>query len=60
LSNHVGKEAVITALNNGHLQLEVMKCKLVNIKAALRCTIKLEAYEQSLVHTGTLTSDESG
>jgi len=63
LTNDVGKEAFITALNDGHRQHEVMKCEPVNIKAALSCAIKLETYEQSLVHTGTLTSEfgrESG
>jgi len=35
---------------------EVMKREPVNIEAALSCAIKLEAYEQSLVHQGALTN----
>jgi len=44
LTNHVGKEAFITALSDGNLQLEVMKWELLNIEAALSHAIKVEAY----------------
>ena len=59
LTNHVYKEAFITALSDGHLQLEVMKREPVNIEAAVSCAIKVEAYEQSLVCQGTLATDKS-
>jgi len=49
LINCVGKEAFITALSDGKLQLEVMKHEPLNIEAALRHAIKVEAYEQSLL-----------
>jgi len=35
LSNHVGKEAFITALSDRHLQLEIMNRELQNFDAAL-------------------------
>jgi len=45
LTSHVGKEAFITALSDGNLQLEVMKREPVYIKAAVNHAIKVEAYE---------------
>ena len=53
----MGKEAFITALSDGNLQLEVMKHKPLNIEAALSYAIKVEAYEQSLVCQGTVAYD---
>jgi len=57
LTDHVGKEAFINAMNDGPLLLKVMKEEPVNIEAALSCAIKVDAYEQSLVYQGTLTTD---
>jgi len=48
LITHVAKEAFVAVLNDGRLQLEVMKCELQNVEAVLSRAIKLEAYEQSL------------
>jgi len=45
-------------VNDGHLQLEVMKREPSNLETALNCAIKLEAYKQSLTAQGTLTSDD--
>jgi len=55
LTNHVGKEAFITVLSDGNLQLEVMK---LNIEAALSHAIKVQLYEQSLMCQGTLVTDQ--
>ena len=41
LTNHVGKEAFITALSDGNLQLEVLKREPLNIEATLSHTIKI-------------------
>ena len=43
LTNHVGKEAFVAALNDWHQQLEVMKHELVNTETALNCAVKIEA-----------------
>ena len=48
-ATYVGKEAFITALNDGKLQLEIMKKESRNIEQALSHAIKLEAFEQSLL-----------
>jgi len=47
LVTHVGKEAFIAAVNNGKVQLEVMKQEAQKVEAALSHAIKLEAFEQS-------------
>ena len=44
----MGEEALIAALSNGKLQLEVMNQEPQNVKAALSHAIKLELFEQSL------------
>ena len=46
LTTHVGKEAFITALSDGNIQLEVMKWEPPTVEAALSHAIKVEAYEQ--------------
>jgi len=48
-TDHVGKEAFIRALNDGPLQLEVMKGEPTNLQSALNYATKYEAYECSLV-----------
>jgi len=58
LPDVLGKEAFISALNHGHLQLEVMKREPFDTQTARNCAVKIEAYEQSLVTQGTLTSDD--
>jgi len=58
LISHVGKEAFITALSDGNLQLEVLKHEPPNIEAALSQAIKVEAYEQSLACRSTLVTDQ--
>jgi len=57
-TNHVGKEAFITVLSDGNLQLEVMKQDPLNIGATLSHAIKIDSYEQSLVCQGTLVTDQ--
>jgi len=52
--DHVGKEAFIRALNDGPLQLEVLKGETETLEEAYNCATKFEAYEQSLVKQGTL------
>jgi len=54
-TDHVGKEAFIRALNNGPLQLEVMKGEPTNLEDALNFATKYEAYKSSLVSQGTLS-----
>jgi len=49
LVDHVGKEAFIRALNDGPLQLEVMKGEPTTLESAYNSATKFEAYEQSLV-----------
>jgi len=60
LVTHVGKEAFIVALNDGKLQLEVMKQEPQNLEAALNHATKLEAFEQSLAYQGTLIDHNDG
>jgi len=45
LFTHVDKEAVVVTLNDGKLQLEVMKREPQNVEAAHHA-IKLEAFAQ--------------
>ena len=49
MADHVGKESFINALNDGPLQMEVMKGQPTTLEAALNCAIKYEAYEHSLI-----------
>ena len=58
LTTYVAKEALITALNDNKLQLEVMKRVAHNVEEALSHAIKLEAYEQSLLLHNAVSSDE--
>ena len=60
-SDHVGKEAFIRALNDGPLQMEVMKGEPSNLETALNYATKYEAYEHSLISQGTfmVASSES-
>jgi len=58
LTTYVGKEAFITALSDGNLQLEVMKQEPPNVEVALSHAIKVEAYEQSLACQGTLATEQ--
>jgi len=53
--DHVGKEAFIRALNNGPLQLKVLKGEPANLEQALNLATKYEAYKSSLVSQGTLS-----
>jgi len=59
LTNHVGKESFIKALNDGPLQMEVMKGKPSNLEAALNCATKYEAYEHSLISQSTLSKSSA-
>jgi len=54
-TDHVGKEAFIRALDNGPLQLEVIKGEPTNLESALNFATKYEAYKCSLVSQGTLS-----
>ena len=58
-TDHVGKEAFIRALNDGPLQLEVMKGEPINLESALNYATKYEAYECSLVSQGTLSKSSA-
>ena len=55
LTDHVGKESFINALNDGPLQMEVMEGEPTTLEAALNCAIKYEAYEHSLITQGILS-----
>ena len=59
LTDHVGKESFINALNDGPLQMEVMKGEPSNLEAALNHATKIEAYEQSLITQGTLSKSSA-
>jgi len=52
-TDHVGKEAFIRALNNGPLQMEVMKNEPSNLESTLNYATKYEAYEHLLISQGT-------
>jgi len=54
-TDHIGKEAFIRALNNGPLQLEVLKGEPTNLEQALNLATKYEAYKSSLVSQDTLS-----
>jgi len=54
-TDHVGKEASIRALNNGPLQLEVLKGEPTNLEQALNFATRYEVYKNSLVSQGTLS-----
>jgi len=54
LVDHVGKEAFIRALNDGPLQLEVLKGEPETLEEVYNSATKFEAYEQSLVKQGML------
>jgi len=58
-TDHVGKEAFIRALNNGPLQLEVMKGEPTDLESALNFVTKFEAYKCSLVSQGTLSQSSA-
>jgi len=58
-TDHVGKEAFIRALNDGPLQLEVMKGEPINLESALNYATKYEAYECRLVSQGTLSKSSA-
>jgi len=58
-TDHVGKEAFIRALNDGPLQLQVMKGEPTNLESALNYTTKYEAYQCSLVSKGTLSKSSA-
>jgi len=60
LAMHVGKEALITALDNANLQLEVMKHEPATVEIALGHAIKLEAYEHSLTAHAVSSDHKSG
>ena len=57
---HIGKEAFIVVLNDGKLQLELMKQEPQNVEAALSHAIKLEAFEQLLAYQGTMVNHNDG
>jgi len=59
LTDHVSKESFIKALNDGPLQMEVMKGEPSNLEAALNCATKYEAYEHSLISQGTLSKSSA-
>jgi len=52
LITYVAKEAFVTALNDGKLQLEVMKHAPQCVEAAISHAIKLEAFERVLFLQG--------
>jgi len=58
-TDHVGKEAFIRALDNGPLQLEVLKGEPTDLEGALNLATKYEAYKSSLVLQGTLSKTSS-
>jgi len=58
-TDHVGKEAFIRALDNGPLQLEVMKGEPTNLESALNFATKYEAYKCSLVSQGTMSKSSA-
>jgi len=58
-TDHVSKEAFIRALNDGPLQLEVMKGEPSNLERALNYATKYEAYEWSLVCQSTLSKSSA-
>jgi len=58
-TDHVGKEAFIRALDNGPLQLEVLKGEPTDLEGALNLATKYEAYKSSLVSQGTLSKSSS-
>jgi len=58
LINHVGKEALITALSDGNFQLEVMMHEPLNVEAAFSYALKVKAYEQLLACQSTLVTDQ--
>ena len=58
-TDHVGKEAFMRALNDGPLQLEVMKGEPSNLESALNYATKYEACGCSLVSQGTLSKSSA-
>jgi len=58
-TDHVGKEAFIRALDNGPLQLEVLKGEPINVESALNFATKYEAYKCSLVSQGTMSKSSA-
>ena len=58
-TDHVGKEAFIRVLNDGPLQMEVMKGEPSNLETALNYATKYEAYEHSLISQGTLSKSSA-
>jgi len=58
-TDHVGKEAFIRALDNGPLQLEVMKGEPTNLESALNFATKYEAYKCSLASQGTMSKSSA-
>jgi len=58
-TDHVGKEAFIRALNDGPLQMEVMKGEPSNLETALNYATKYEACECSLVSQGALSKSSA-
>ena len=58
-TDHVGKEAFIRALDNGPLQLKVLKGEPTDLEGALNLATKYEAYKSSLVSQGTLSKSSS-
>jgi len=59
LTDHVGKEAFIRALNDGPLQMEVMKGEPTTLETALNYATKYEDYEHSLISQGTLSKSST-
>ena len=56
----ISNEAFITALIDGRLQLEVMKCEPQNAETTLSYAIKVEAFEQLLASRGSLVDHDNG